>query len=159
MSDKTMEELAKELVTELVYQVIPLSANLGENHAREMTSRIICFAQSATAAQQREIERLRKAAENVFCPWCQTTYPKNGDGYKAVLEHLNTCLKHPIAERDSLRAQLRTEQERMLEVVRLCEEYQNSDIEGMDPERLQHASDDCIMAICKVASAGEGEKK
>jgi hypothetical protein len=50
-------------------------------------------------------------------------------------------------------AQLATEREKLLEVVRLCEEYQNSDIEGMDPEKLQHASDDCIMAICKLASA------
>jgi hypothetical protein len=49
-------------------------------------------------------------------------------------------------------AQLATEREKLLEVVRLCEEYQNSDIEGMDPEKLQHASDDCIMAICKLAS-------
>lgn len=52
---------------------------------------------------ERELNEAKENAKKIFCPWCQSTYEKGDDPYKSVLEHLNTCLKHPIAERDQLR--------------------------------------------------------
>lgn len=60
----------------------------------------------ATAPLAQENERLKQACRNIFCPWCQTVYDKGDDPYKAVNEHLNKCLQHPISQRDSLKKQI-----------------------------------------------------
>lgn len=62
---------------------------------------------------QRELSEARAALQTVFCPWCQTSYSKGDDAYKSVLTHLETCLKHPIAERDKLKASLTAASQRV----------------------------------------------
>jgi hypothetical protein len=63
-----------------------------------------------------ELNEAREKLNSVFCPWCQTVYPKGDDGNKAVLEHLSICLKHPITERDNLQQQLTTAQQEIAEL-------------------------------------------
>jgi hypothetical protein len=46
-----------------------------------------------------------ESLKKVFCPWCQTTYEKGEDLYKAVMEHLNVCLAHPIKRAKSAEAE------------------------------------------------------
>lgn len=75
-----------------------LDTNAFIDHARTLETEL--------SAALKERDELREQSKEIFCPWCRCTYRKGDDAYASILRHLETCLKHPITERNQLRTQL-----------------------------------------------------
>lgn len=90
-----------------------------------------------------ELNEAREKLNSVFCPWCQTVYPKGEDGHKAVLEHLSICLKHPITERDNLKHQLTIAQQDLAKIAKALRTQQqryndlSEEVEGLKRKTLR----------------------